>query len=93
MLARRGDGADELKLEEITATSGQIVKLAECPTDSVASGAVDKCGGGRTCGIGDLNRESAAIPANDLEARSLTCRSFFCARHSRAHQHAIKDVR
>jgi hypothetical protein len=85
-------GTGKLKLEEITASSCEVVQLLQRPTESAASRTPLECRGGRIYETRYLDRETAAILANDVKVQSLA-RGVFSARHARFHQHAIRDVR
>ncbi len=82
-----------LEFKDIIAVPRQVVQFVQGPADGVASPTPHESGVRRICGIRDLDRETAAIHANDLETRSLARARVFCAHHAEAHQHAIPEAR
>ncbi len=82
-----------LEFKDVVAVPRQVVQFVQRPADSVASPTPHESGIGRICGIRDLDRETAAILANDFETRSLTLGRVFCSHHAEANQHAITEAR
>jgi hypothetical protein len=82
-----------LEFKDIIAVPRQVVQFVQRPADSVASPTQHESGIRRICGIRDLDRETAAILANDPETRSRARGRVFCAHHAEAHQHAITEAR
>lgn len=72
------------ELERIGAPSSHLVQFSQRPADGVAAAASHEGRCGRICGILDLDRETAAVFANNLEPRSLPCRRIFDADHGNA---------
>jgi hypothetical protein len=82
-----------LEFKDIIAVPRQVVQFVQRPADGVASPAPHESGIRRICGIRDLDRETAAILANDFEKRSLTRGRVFSFPHAEANQHAITEAR
>jgi len=82
-----------LEFKDIIAAPRQVVQFLQRPADSVASPTPNESGIRRICGIRDLDRETAAVLANDLETRPLARCRVFCAHHGEARQHAITEAR
>jgi hypothetical protein len=82
-----------LEFKEVIAVPRQVVQFVQRPADGVASPTPHDSSIRRICGIRDLNRETAAILANDLETGSLTCSRVFCSHDTETNQHAITEAR
>jgi hypothetical protein len=82
-----------LEFKDIIAAPRQVVQFLQRPADSVASPTPNESGIRRICGIRDLDRETAAILANDFETRSLTRGRVFRSHLAEANQHAITEAR
>jgi hypothetical protein len=75
---QRGQSA-ELEFEKVTAASCQVAKVFQGSADSAATAALYERGWRSVRRIRDLDREAAALPANELEARLIATISFLCA--------------
>jgi hypothetical protein len=67
-----------LKLKQLVASPRQVMQMAQSPAHSVASATLHESGSRGIRGIHDLDREAAAIIANDLEPR---LKPVFCVCH------------
>src|SRR5471032_2546124 len=82
-----------LKFEEVGPAARQVVKVFQSPADRGASAALYE----RVCRsvrrIGNLNREAAALRADELETRLNAGIGGFCDRHVDTHISTNNDRR
>jgi hypothetical protein len=83
---RRFGGENPSELERIGTLPGHLVQFGQRPADGITTAASHEDRRRRICGILDLDREAAAVFANDLEPRPLLRRRIVDTGHDDAHR-------